>query len=92
MIYPPPVIAILRKRCTELSLMELQEYVVLTFEAITDLGLFPSDVLAAGTPLHDILPGLFLDIFYGGSSNRSGKYSITLFLILCVLNFDLIIA
>ena len=75
-IYPPPVISILRKRCTELSLIELQEYVVLTFEAITDLSLLPIDVLAVGTPLHDILPGVFLDIFYGGSSNRSGKYSL----------------
>ena len=80
LIYPPPVISILRKRCTELSLIELQEYVILTFEAITDLSLLPTDVLAAGTPLHDILPGLFLDIFYGGSSNRSGKYSVSLFL------------
>ena len=92
MIYPAPVIAILRKRCTELSLIELQEYVILTFEAITDLYLLSSDVLAAGTPLHDILPGLFLDIFYGGSSNRSGKYSISLFLTLRVLGFNLIIA
>ena len=79
LVYSPAVISILRKRCTELSLIELQEYVILTFEAITDLFLIPTDALVVGTPVHDMLPGLFLDIFYGGSSNRASKYSILFF-------------
>ena len=71
-VYAMPVIAILREKCSELSLMELRERVLLICEAITDLSLFHTDLLAIGTPAHQILPGALLDILYNGSSYRPG--------------------
>ena len=73
LVYPMPVVAILRKHCSTLSLMELRQYAMITYEAVTDLSLYHRDYLAVGTPAHQILPGAFLDILYGGSSQRSGK-------------------
>ena len=71
-VFPPEVIAILRRRTVDMSLLELREYSAITYEAITDLQFFSEADLAAGTPIHSALPGVFLDIFYGGSSNRQG--------------------
>ena len=73
-VFHPDVITILRKRCAELSLMELREYSAITFEAITDLYFFSEADMAIGTPVHSALPGVFLDILYGGSANRKGIF------------------
>ena len=73
-VYPMPVIAILREHCANLSLMDLREYAMITYEAITDLSLYHNDCLVVGTPAHQILPGAFLDIIYGGSAQRSGMF------------------
>ena len=74
LVYPLPVIAILRQHCSTLSLMELREYAVITYEAITDLSLFHKDCLAVGTPAQQILPGAFLDILFGGTTRRPGTF------------------
>ena len=73
-VFHPDVITILRKRCSELSLMELREYSVITFEAITDLFFLSEADMAVGTPVHSALPGAFLDILYGGSAQRKGIF------------------
>ena len=72
LVYPMPVVAILREYCSRLSLIELREYAMVTYEALTDLSLYHNDQLATGTPAHQILPGAFLDILFGGSLQRSG--------------------
>ena len=75
-VFHPDVITILRKRCAELSLMELREYTAITLEAITDLFFFSETDMAVGTPVHSALPGAFLDILYGGSANRKGTFDL----------------
>ena len=74
LVYPMPVIAILRKHCSTLSLMELRQYAMITYEAVTDLSLYHRDYLAVGTPAHQILPGALLDVLFGGSTQRTGKF------------------
>ena len=73
-VFHPDVITILRKRCSELSLMELREYSVITFEAITDLFFLSEADMAVGTPVHSALPGAFLDILYGGAAQKKGTF------------------
>ena len=73
-VFHPDVIKILRKRCAELSLMELREYSAITLEAITDLFFFSESDMEVGTPAHSALPGAFLDILYGGSAQRKGTF------------------
>ena len=80
------VVAILRKRCADLSLLELREYSAITYEAITDLSFFSEADLAIGTPVRAALPGAMLDILFGGSSERSGTlyfYYLIYLLIFC---------
>ena len=74
-VFSPEVIAILRRKTADLSLIELREYSAITFEAITDLQFLSEEDLAVGTPIHSALPGAFLDILYGGSSNRPGTFT-----------------
>ena len=89
--FHPDVIAILRRRCSQLSLMELREYSVITYEAITDLCFLSEEDLAVGTPVHAALPGAFLDILYGGSANRQGifvKNNFVISLLIICVGFD----
>ena len=71
-VFNPDVIAILRKQCANLSLLELREYSAITYEAITDLRFLSEADLEVGTPVRAALPGAMLDILFGGSSNRQG--------------------
>ena len=85
-VFSHDVIAILRKRCADLSLLQLREYSAITYEAITDLSFFSEADLAIGTPVHAALPGAILDILFGGSSDRQGTLFVLVYLfsILCV--------
>ena len=83
--FHPDVIAILRRRCAQLSLMELREYSIITYEAITDLCFLSEDDLVVGTPVHAALPGAFLDILYGGSANRRGIFVGNIFMTLLLI-------
>ena len=78
-VFDPNVIEILRRRCSDLSLLELREYSAITYEAITDLRFFSEADLAVGTPVHAALPGAMLDVLFGGSSDRQGNLSYNLF-------------
>ena len=71
-VFNHDVIAILRKRCANLSLLELREYSAITYEAITDLRFFSEADLVVGTPVRAALPGAILDILFGGSAERQG--------------------
>ena len=72
LVFSPEVVALLRRKCADLSLLELREYSAITYEAITDLQFLSEEDLAVGTPVRVALPGAFLDILYGGSSKRQG--------------------
>ena len=83
-VFNPTVIEILRRRCSDLSLLELREYSAITYEAITDLRFFSEADLAVGTPVRAALPGAILDILFGGSSKRQGTLYCNLFVFILI--------
>ena len=78
-VYPAEIISEVRNYISQLPVILLRERLVKLMYIITDLASHPSSLLAIGTPSYGIIPHSVLDLIYGGTFSRNGKFYILTF-------------